>query len=180
MELQAFKGNDTLEARVTAALIDMLEVVDGVRDQFFDNAYTAQPLGDVLAATGEPIASAIPLEVFRASFPEIHQLYTRPGTFEFYLELFRKIWGESVTVEFTVSAPGKLKIEIDALSIQLNLALARVIEENVYVNYEIVDEDGDNLIFQGTQGLQTLRQAQSIINELCPAGIWREVVLSIS
>lgn len=180
MAIQYFKANDDLEKKVASCFLPMLLLVDGVRDDFFEGAYNAYPLGDVLANTGDPIAQVMPIEVFRASFPEIHMLFTRPGTFEFYLTVFRKIWGEDVEVTFTVPAPGKLLIDIVALTAAYNLAMARRIVDNAYVRDEIIDQDGDNLIFLGTQGLQTQRQAENIIRELAPAGLWTEITLSIS
>lgn len=179
--MQAFKENDDIEAKVRAVFSDVFGVVSAQKDLFFDGAYTAFPLGDVLAATGEPIASVIPENIFRQSFPMIHQVYTRPGTFEFYLQLFRKVWGEDADIQFTVPAPGKLEIDVVALAAQAYEAIARIIESDEYVDYNLVTtDDEDQIIFRGTAGLQTQRQAENLVRELHPEGVWVTITLSIS
>ena len=180
MSIQPFKATDLKEARVRDCFLPTLELLGNERDNFDAGAYEAFPLGDVLFATGHPLASTIPMEVFRSSFPAINEFFQRPGTFEFYIEVFKKVWGEDAEIEFTVPAPGKLLISIEALSIQFNLAIARRIVSNAYVYDELIDEDGDNLIFQGTQGLQTQREAEALVLELHPNGIWVEIDLTIS
>lgn len=178
--MQPFKENDTVAARVWQVFHDACDAVNTQKDAFYAGAYTAYPLGDVLSATGEPIASVIPLSIFRASFPMIHQIYTRPGTFEYYLELFRKVWGEDAEIEFTVPGPGKLEINIVALSAARYQAVARIIEDNVYVRYNLQTLDGDNIIFLGDAGLQTQREAENLVRELHPEGVWVTITLSIS
>jgi hypothetical protein len=180
MGIQAFKENDATELKVRNCFVDLLSRLSADRDDFYSGAYMAYPLGDVLAATGSPVSESIDPEVFRQSFFSLYESFQRPGTFEFYLSLIRTIWGADVEVEFTVPSPGTLEIDITALSSVANLALARRIEDNEYVDDEILDHDGDNLIFQGTQGLQTQREADAIFLELAPIGIWTVVTLSIS
>lgn len=178
--LQAFKETDETEGKVRDAILPFSELRDSELDEFFVGAFTCFVLGDVLYLTGHPMSGVIPQDVFRMSFPEIHQLFTRPGTFEFYLDVFRAVWGEDVVVEFTVPDPGKLLINIESLAVVEYIALAREIIDNVYVFHELVDHVGDNLIFQGSQGLKTQEEAEALVNEFRPAGIWTETTLSIS
>ncbi len=178
--MQAFKENDATEAKVRAVFHDVFSAVGAQKDAFYNGAYTAYALGDVLAATGEPIAGVIPLSIFRTSFPMIHQVYTRPGTFDFYLELFKKVWGDDADIQFTVPGPGQLQIDIVALSAARYQAVARIIEDNEYVRYNLQTQDGENLIFLGTAGLQTEREAENLVRELHPEGVWVTINLSIS
>jgi len=178
--LQAFKPNDLIEPKVRDALIGFSDLRDSELDEFFEGAYECYVLGDVLYLTGHPMSGVIQQDVFRMSFPSIHQLFTRPGTFEFYLEVFRAVWGEDVVVEFDVPDPGKLLINIDSLALILFDALAREIIDNAYVFHEIMTDAGDNLAFQGSQGIKTQEEAEALVNEFRPAGIWTETTLTIS
>lgn len=179
--LQAFKDNDLTEAKVRDAVLPFPNLRDSELDLFYAGAYTCFSFGDVLYLTKrDPMAGVITQDVFRMAFPQIHQLFTRPGTFEFYLEVFKTVWGEDVVVDFTVPAPGKLLINIEALTVTDYTALARRIVDDVYVYDELIDEDGDNLIFQGSQGIKTQEEAEALVNEFYPAGLWVETTLSLS
>lgn len=178
--LQPFKENDLVEPKVRDAILPFPNLRDSQLDEFFTQAYTCFVLGDVLYLSGHPMAGVITQDVFRMSFPAIHQLFTRPGTFEFYLDVFRAVWGEDVEIEFMVPAPGKLLINIEALIVTEYVSLFREIVDNVYVFSEWVDEDGDNIIFQGSQGIKTQAEAEALVNEFRPAGIWTETTLSIT
>ncbi len=181
MTAQAFKENDLTEAKITACFAPLLDEIDLSRDQFNDGAYECFKLGEVLLALDRsPAVGVVSDDVFIQSFFAIHEFFTRPGTFEFYLDIFKNIWGEDVEIEFTVPAPGKLLINIEALDSVPALAIAREIVADVYVNSDIVDHDGDNLIFQTTQGIKTQREADALVRELNPAGIWVDVTLTIS
>ncbi len=178
--LQAFKETDLVEPKVRDAILPFSNLRDSELDEFFLGAYECFILGDVLYLTGHPLSGVIQQDVFRMSFPAIHELFTRPGTFEFYLDVFRSVWGEDVEIEFMVPAPGVLQINIDALVVIEYTALFREIVDNVYVFSEWVDDEGDNIIFQGTQGIKTQEEAEALVNEFRPAGIWTETTLSIS
>ena len=178
--LQAFKDNDLIEPKVRDAILPFLNLRDSELDEFFLGAYECYVLGDVMYLTGHPMSGVIPQDVFRMSFPSIHQLFTRPGTFEFYLDVFRAVWGEDVAITFTVPAPGKLEIDIAALTVTPYTALFREIVDNAYVFTEWVDHVGDNIIFQGSQGIKTQAEAEALVNEFRPAGIWAVTTLTIT
>lgn len=179
--LQAFKENDVLERKVRDAILPFPNLRDSELDLFYEGAFTCFALGDVLYLTlRDPMAGVITQEVYRMAFPAIHQLFTRPGTFEFYLEVFRTVWGEEVDVEFTVPAPGKLFIDIAALNVTPYIALARRIVDDAYIYDELLDDEGDNIIFQGSQGIKTEEEAVALVNEFYPAGLWVETTLSFS
>lgn len=184
-EIQQFKANDETERKVKEAFLTFLDPRTEEFDAFYQGAYTCFVLGDVLyALKRDPMAGVITQETFRSSFFAIHNLFTRPGTFEFYLEVFRAVWGEDIEVEFVVPSPGVLQINISGLTIQLENLLARRIVNNAYVYDEITLQggtyDGDNLVAQGTQGIKTQAQAEALVNEFYPAGLWVETTLIIT
>ena len=182
--MQAFKETDEKEEKVVATAFPVLDLISNDRTDFFDGAYEAFPLGDVLFDLDrDPLVGVITRETFRSSFFAIHQLFTRPGTFEFYLDVFRAVWGDDVEVEFSIPQPGVLQINIHALDVQLNIAVARRIVNNSYVYDEIMlqggDYDGDTLAFQGTQGIKTQNETDALISELHPAGVFVQATLDI-
>lgn len=180
MALEAFKPNDPVEAKVLNAFLAACSIIALDLDEYYDGCDEAFPFGDVLFDTGHPLAGVLTKEVFRTSYPAIHELFTRAGSFEFYLSVFRSVWGEDVEIEFTIPAPGKLEINIEALAATGDDALARSIVDDVYVYDELTTDAGDNLIFQGSTGIKTQRETDALVRELHPAGVWVEATLSIT
>lgn len=179
--MQAFKENDAKEAKVTSCFLPWLTLLGNERDLFYAGAYTAYPLGNALYdLDADPLSGVIGRETFVQSFPAIHSLFASPGPFEFYLEVFRAIWGEDVDVEFTIPAPGKLEIAIEALDATDYLGIVREIIEDEYEYFELIDQDGDNIVFQGSQGIKTQREVDALMKEIAPQGVWIETTLTLT
>lgn len=181
MTLQSFKANDVIEPRVAGCFLPVLEDLEDERDAMYADAYNAAPLGDVLFELGrDPLVGVITAEIYRDSFPAIHELFTRPATFEYYLTVFRAIFGENVNVTFTVPAPGKLLINADALDPETFRLLARKIVNNSYLYNLIVTSDtADHITAIGTQGIKTQNEMNALIFELSVAGIWTVCTLTL-
>lgn len=179
--MQAFNANDELETRVRNIVLPTLNRMSAEKTAFFNGAYTSYSLGDVLYDLRRgPLAGAISKEVYRTSFFAVYELFTRPGTFEFYLSVFRAIFGDQVDVSFNVPAPGKLEINVEALNVILYDILGREIVDNEYVYTEVIDHDGNNIAGQGTMGPKTQSEMDAIMIEIVPQGIWVETTLIIS
>lgn len=179
--MQAFRQNDEIEFRVSGIFTDKINEIGADLKSFFDGAYTSYVLGDILFDLDRsPLADSISKDVFRSSYYAIHQLYTRPGTFEFYLDVFRAVFGPDVVVEFTILGPGKLQINIEAISIVENFLQARRIEDGAYVYYDLVTQDGDFIVAQVAEGTKTQSEVDAIMIELVPIGIWVQTSLVIS
>lgn len=183
--MQYFKGDD-LEKRFDNAGSDIISQIGVALDDFFDNAYDAMPLGDVLHDIARsPLADAIRPEIFRASFNTIYTAFTVAGSFESYLTVFRKIFGETVDVEFTVPAPGKLNIDIIADELEEFNFVARHIDDNMYLYdnviwYDGIDDPGGNIIFQTVKGFHSQYELEQMLYEMVPAGIFTEINLTFS
>lgn len=178
--LQRFKTNDETEAKVIAVAMPTLEELGIDRDAFFAGTDSSFGLGGVLYDLDrDPMSGVIPRDVFIRSFPYIHQLFTRPGTFEFYLAVFRSIWGSTVEIEFDVPQPGVLTINAIVLDLERFQLVAREIFDDVYQFNNIVDHDGDFLDVRDTSGLKTQSQINALMNEIAPAGIIVYTTLSI-
>lgn len=179
--MQAFKETDEKEAKVAATFTPLLDLLSSDRDTMYDEAFSAYPLGDIFVAlNNSPLARAIPADAFRKSFFAIFDLFTRPGTFEFYLTVFRAIFGEEVEVTFSVPAPGKLNINIESLNELLETFSARSIVDDAYIYDDVIDHDGDFIAFQGSQGIKTQAELDALMKELQPAGIFVTATLTLT
>jgi len=178
--LQAFKETDLKEAKVKDAFLPTLVEIDAARDAFYEGAYSAYPFGDVLFELGRsPLAAVITQETFRESFFAIHNLFTRPGTFEYYLEVLQAAFGGAAIITFEVPGPGRLNIEVKILQAENSTFLSRRIVDNNYIYDTVVDHVGDTLLFQGLTGVKTQSAADALIRELAPYGVYTKLTLTL-
>lgn len=176
---QPFKENDELEARVSAALAAAIEPTNIALDAFYAGAETCFQLGDALYEAGRsPLVDAIEQEAFRQVFFTLFSFFERPGTFEFYLTVFRAIWGDDVDVEFTIPSPGVLQIDIEAATLTNYNFVERHIVDNEYLFDEVVTDTGDNIVFRLLSGIRTQEQVDVLMRELAPAGIYGTATLT--
>lgn len=176
--MQPFKRSDQKEEMMRDAALPLLQLLGGEFDNFYNGAYTCYKLGDVFVNLNcSPLADVIPPSSFRACFFAIHEMFTRPGTFEFYLDVFRALFGETVDVEFVVPSPGKLEINIASLQYLTEDFLARSIVDNIYEYDEVIDHNGDNLVFQGSIGISTPEEVNAMVREIHPIGVYVEANL---
>lgn len=170
--MQQFKDTDELEKKVNSVMLPILEEISADRSAFIDGAYECFVLGDVFFDLDRaPLADAVTRETFRRAFFAICKLFTRPGTFTFYIQVIKAVWGENVEIFFEIPSPGVLNININALTIERNKWMARKIVDNAYVYSEVKDRGGANIMFQGKQGIKTQNEADALMWELYPAGI---------
>lgn len=180
INLQRFKENDETEAKVIAVVMPTLETLGEGHDDFWEGANTTYLLGDILYDLDrDPMSGVITRELFRMIFPAIHQIFTRPGTFEFYMTIFRAIWGEDVVITFTVPAPGRLQINAANLPIEPFNLLLREVVDDAYVYSPLVDHNGDFIMLQDKAGIKNQAEFDALINEISPAGIFTESSLTL-
>lgn len=177
---QKYKG-DAEELKFYDSASPMFDILSAERDSFFDEAYACYVLGEIIYdANRSPLANAIPREIFRETFETIFTSFVNAGSFESYIVVFKKIFGETVDVTFTVPAPGKLEIDIDAEGIELNDFVARVIENDAYVYYIMETQDGlDTIAFQSIKGFTSEYELEQMLFEMVPAGIFTTINLSL-
>ena len=179
--MQKFNPNDPIEQKVIDSFLPYLEEISDDKDLFFDEAYQCFRLGDVLFDLDRsPLANAIQKDFFRSSFFAIHDLFTRPSTFDFYMEVFFAIFGENVEVEFVIPSPGVLNINIEVLNLSLDVLQARQVESGQYVFYDLLTSDGDTLVAQVPTGPKTQSAIDAIMIELNAQGIFVTTTLVIS
>lgn len=177
--MQYFKGDET-EVKMANCAAPILDICSDDKDDFLAGAYESGPLGDVIYEGGRsPLSNAIDQTIFRASFKQIFDAFVVSGSFESYITVFQKIFGDDVVIEFTVPAPGKLNIDIEAAGVELADLLAREIIDDEYVFYEVIDDEGDNIALQTVKGFQSQYELEQMLHELVPAGIYTEITLTL-
>lgn len=176
---QFYKGDDT-ERKFYGSAAPIISNLETAKDEFFEYAYQTYKLGEVLYDSGRaPLANAIPRDIFREAFATIFDSFLEAGSFETYLSVFRNIFGDDVQVTFTVSAPGKLKIDIIAAGLALFDLIGRSIQNDVYVLDNIVDYDNNQVVGQSIKGFETQYEVEQMLFEMVPAGIFTQITLTV-
>ncbi len=206
--MQKFKG-DATELKMIECAKSLFDDLSAEKTTFFEQCYSAGPLGDILWTDERaPLSQTIKQDVFRDAFQAIFEEYRHSGTFESYNAIFDQIFGTQCEVEFTVPAPGKLNIDIvaggfsiddiiddvgDSLitqdgvdhiitksrSTSSDFAIVSTFIAGVETIYELVDSDGDNILFQFVKGFKTPYELEQMLFEFVPAGIFTTVTLTI-
>lgn len=177
--MQYFKG-DATEVKIAAVVDAASASIDTEQDAFLAGAYECEELGAMLWNNElSPLANAIELNIFRAAFKEIFDAFVLGGTFESYLTVFQKIFGDDVEVTFTVPAAGKLNIDILATNVDLYDFVARSIVSNAYFYDEVVDYTPDNIAFQVFKGFKSQYDLEQMLFEMVPAGIFTTITLTV-
>lgn len=179
--MQFFKG-DEQELKMFEFGRTALENASVQKDLFFEGAFDAAPLGDaIFDSDRSPLTNAIVRSIFRDSFNTIFEAFVVAGSFESYLTVFRKIFGETVEVTFTVPAPGKLNILVESDGFEISRFITRYIEDNEYFFDNTITQDAvDNIVFQTVKGFQTEYELELMLREMVPAGIFTDIDLEIA
>lgn len=183
--MQYFKG-DITEKKYYESGKEIMDNLSLQRNEFFDDAYACQALGDLIVEDNRsPLATAMPQQIFRESYPDIVQSFIEVGTFESYLSVFRKIFGEDVGVEFTVPDPGKLNIAIEAEGVVLFNFAVREIVNNQYEYFDLITQEGETsdepseIMFQTIKGFESQYELERMLFEMVPAGIYTTISLTL-
>lgn len=176
--MQNYKG-DALELKFENAAKSILDDIGVALDDFETNAYDADPLGGVIYDySRSPLSNAIDRNIFLNAFNQIFTAFISSGTFESYISVFEKIFGDTVDVTFTIPAAGKLQIDLVASEIEAFNLVARYIVTNEYLYDEIIDYDGDNILVETVKGFQSEYELNQMLFELVPQGIYTEISLT--
>lgn len=176
-----FRPNDIRDQKFLGVFDDIETQTNVDYDAFFAQAYASYLLGDIIYENNlDPSAKVLTQEVYRTSFNAIHDLFTRPATFEFFLSVFRAMWGADVDIVFTIIKPGQLKIEIYGSTPAYNEILYREIVGSSYIYDEIITDEGDSLTAQESTGPQTIDELLMIMSELGANGIYYSPLVLIT
>jgi len=178
--MQAFKGGAE-EEKFYLIIKAASDVLNESKDDFWEGAYTTAALGDMIYESNRaPLTNAIRKEIFRLAFSEIfNQSFVQVGTFEAYITVFKKIFGDDVVIEFVVPAAGKLNINIEAEGVELNNFVAREIVDNSYEYNKVTTQAGEYLLFQSIKGFTSQYELERMLFEMVPAGIFTTINLTL-
>ena len=177
--MQNFKGDES-ELKFISSASPLLTIIGSDLNEMHENCYDCYLLGDAIYDAGAaPLTNAIIQTVFREAFNEIFKNFAVAGTFESYIAVFTKIFGENVEIDFTIPAEGKLFIDITADQVELSNFVARYIEDNAYIFDNVVTEIDDQIVFQTIKGFQTEAELNNMLTEMVPAGIYTEISLTL-
>ena len=177
---QKFKG-DATELKFENSAEPILSAIGLALDDFFENSYICEQLGALIYDDKRsPLVNAIRKEIFVTVFNTIFtSAFVRVGTFEAYLDVFRKVFGDEVEVEFTVTGPGKLEIDITADTFALYEILERRIVDGSYVNNHILTDAGDIIAAYVVKGIESEYELNKMLFEMVPGGIYTQIFLTI-
>lgn len=177
--MQWFKGDDD-ELVIFGMPAETINFIGGSLTEFFDDCYNCVPMGELLWDNDlVPLKNAIKREIFIGSFQEIFNAWALAGTFESYITVFKKIFGDEVQVTFTVPAPGKLEIDIVTTGVQIKDFVARRIFENQFVYDLVKDLDGNQFVFTSVKGFESEFELKQMLYATVPNGIFTTVSLTI-
>lgn len=178
--MQKFKG-DALEDKMIACAETICAQLSNALSDFYSDAYQCQAFGDMIYESGRsPLSNAILQSIYRESFKQIFDAFVDCGSFEAYITVFKKIFGEDVDITFTIPAAGKLNIDIVAAGVEESNFIAREIVDNEYVIDEVLDQvDSENIVFQTIKGFQSQYELEQMLFEMVPAGIFTTITLDL-
>lgn len=180
MTPQFFKPTDETEKKFYQIVKTVFDILALERSTFFSNAYICDKLGEIIwDSKRAPLTNAMKREIFSTSFEGIVDAFISAGTFESYLTVFRKIFGEDVEVTFTVPAPGKLNIDIVASGVEISDFIAREIIEDEYQYFDVVTQDDEEIVFQTVKSFTSQYELEQMLYEMVPGGIYTEITLDL-
>lgn len=129
--VQMFKGDDR-ELQMYRVANAPCVAIGLALDQFYEDIYSCVPLGEFLYDEGRvPLANAIKREVFVKCFKQLLDAFAVAGTFESYITVLKKVFGEDVLIDFIAQGGSGL------------VEYAFEYDDDEF----IVDHDGDILFF---------------------------------
>jgi hypothetical protein len=176
---QYYKG-DATEIKFFDSLNPTAGLLSANLDEFEANAFTCFVLGELIFDNKiGPLTNAIPRSIYRECFQQLFDSFVVGGTFESYIEVFKRIFGDDVVIDFTVPDPGKLIIDIEATGIVLSPWVAKLIVDDAFVYDNIVDDEADNIVFQSIKGFETQSEVETMLFQMVSAGIYTEITLTV-
>lgn len=176
-EVQKFKG-DALELKMIACAEPALSITGAALDDFYQGAYDADDFILGLYDAGRmPFSQRIGRDVFISFIKKALANFPTIGTFDSYLFILWEIFGTESEITFTVPAPGKLEIAVNAISDTTFESLVRELTPGSggtsysYDLFTLSTMDGYDIAFRGISGIETEYELNLLFAEIIPAGI---------
>ncbi len=172
---QKFKGDET-ELKFEAAGTPALELTSGALDSFYSQGFDCNPFLLMLYDEGRmPFSDRIPRESFVDFIKEALINFNSTGTFDAYIFILKKVFGEASTILFEVPGNGKLSILINAST---ELEFDAIVHEYEAGEFSLTTSDDDGIVFRGISGIDSEYRLKLLLSELIPTGVFTEFTLS--
>lgn len=177
--MQNFKG-DELELKFLECIRPITSILSLDKNDFLADAYDCELLGNMIYnLQNAPVVKNVVREVFRKSFNEVFKSFESAGSFETYISVFTKIFGEDVIVEFVEEDFGHLIINITATTIDLvNIEVRELVAEE-YFSDILVDDLNENILFKVFKVVASQYEIEQMLYEMVPMGVFVEINLSV-
>ena len=170
--VQKFIEGDAEENKFFTVFSEVVNSTMSDIEQYYNQAYGSKELGNALYELQRvPIYRVLEKSLFLKAYSKILQGEAYIGTIEGYLTILRAIFGDNATINLTIVAPLHLKFDITAEVQQFYLWVDNY-------NNEIVDENGDNIVFEEIVALLSSRQLLELLKQTTNAGTFVEFTLN--
>jgi hypothetical protein len=169
--VQNFKGDET-ELKMRAVAEPILDMANLALDEFYAEGFDCNPFLLMLYDEKRiPFSNRIDRDPFVLFIKEALARFPFTGTFDVYLFILIAIFGIDSEIYFEVPAPGKLSIDVNAISNLEFEFIGRSFVDGNYQFYTLVDDLGNELLFRGISGIETEYELGLLFSEIMPAGI---------
>ena len=178
--MQFFK-NDALENKINDSVETLFDNIGTEIDTMESECFECYKLGEVLYDNDlMPLTNAIQRQVFVKCFPQVFEAWSKCGTFESYIAVFKKVFGSDAEITFTIPGAGQLDIAIVSTQTDLYFFVARELSGATWVNHYIVDESSDHILFNTQSGIESQYELEKVLFSMAPNGIFTQISLTIS
>lgn len=175
---QKFKG-DTTELQMEAAGSLPFDICTIELESFLSGCYDSNPFLLMLYDAGRmPFVERVPRDAFIGFIKQAIPNFPTTGTFETYLFILKSIFGPETVVFFEVPAPGKITMLVSAGDILSFDWVATEFNGVDIDTYSVIDNEGDQIQFQGIAGIDSQAELEQLLSELIPAGIYPDITLA--
>lgn len=170
--VQKFIEGDAEENKFFKVFNDIVASTMSDIEAYYNNAYGSPELGRALYELQRlPIYKILEKSLFIKAYQKIIEGEAYIGTIEGYLTILRAIFGDNAIINLTIVAPLHLKFDITAEVQQFYLWVDNY-------NNEIIDENGDNIVFEEIVALLSSRQLLELLKQTTNAGTYVEFTLN--
>lgn len=170
--VQRFIEGDAEENKFFKVFNDIVASTMSDIEAYYNNAYGSPELGRALYELQRlPIYKILEKSLFIKAYQKIIEGEAYIGTIEGYLTILRAIFGDDAIINLTIIAPLHLKFDITAEVQQFYLWVDNY-------NNEIIDENGDNIVFEEIVALLSSRQLLELLKQTTNAGTYVEFTLN--
>lgn len=166
---QQFNGDD-LELKFSGSFDLVFKDMKDALLSMIEKAYGEKALGYTLYdGNTSALNGIVERDTFALYYDDIFKAFPYGGTFESYIFILKKIFGEEAEISFTKLAPAALQIDITS---DRNTFFKWI--ESIITKAAITDENGNNIYFRRALQMTDYYKVRSILNIFKNPGIYLE------